>query len=253
MQQKATPTKRCAILIGNDRWGGISLPGVSKDIKALKQFLLSPYGGSWHPSEILEIYSPNSRQYFIKLLKGISEVYDYIFIYFAGHGQLSTYLDPIFIFPGKTEIALADIKSAFENKPVLMISDSCQGLPEYRQGGILKEELEFISPIDPVKEFKARRRFDKALVSLSPMFVYASAVSPGQSAKEGAIGGCYTQHLIDACQFIIDDTSKQPGVYDISYPHSIASLAVETITSREQRPSISGIHNSLQPPFLIKL
>ncbi len=251
--QRKVPVKRCAILIGNDRWGGKFLPGVSKDIEALKQFILSPEGGSWNETEILELNSPHQAEYFFDILSEVAQKSEYVFIYFAGHGELSCYLTPSFVFPGNAEISLDDIKQIFQNKPVLMISDSCQGIPEYKQGGRITESLRMFSTGDPVKEFKARRTFDKELRVLPPMFTYASAVSPGQSAKEGSEGGYYTQNLLKACKFILDNSEIESGVYGICDPHHIASQAVETVTCRAQRPRIGGYTRTFQPPFLVKL
>jgi len=245
--------KRCAIIIGNDRWGGDFLPGVAHDIDAIKAFLRSPYGGAWNNNEIFEVVKPINKSTFILLMTKTAEEHEYVFIYFGGHGELSGLGVPTFVLPGGECITLDEIKQGCINKPTFMISDSCQGIPHYKDGGVLTEGLKMFSVTDPVLEFRSRRMFDKELQLLPTMFTYASAVSPGQFASEGDNGGLYTQNLINACKNIIDNKQEENGVYGICYPHSMAALAVRTNSSNRQRPCISGYNRTYQPPFLVKL
>lgn len=253
MMKCEIPVKRIAILIGNDKWGGDLLPGVRHDLEAMKIFLQSPAGGAWHPSQIFDINTQISKQSFVSCLyKAIEEGYDYFFIYFGGHGELSRMNVPLFILPGGDSIELDEIRAILSTKPVLMISDSCQGIPEYEDGGVLNESQRLFSTGSVIENFRAQRAFDNELCKLPPMLTYASAVSFGQFANDTDAGGLYTQSLLGACADIIKSNSET-GVYGICYPHTIAAQQVISRSNGEQRPSIRGYNRTYQPPFLVKL
>ena len=247
------PTRH-AIIIGNDRWGGGRfLPGVAIDLEAIQNFLLSLYGGAWMPTEMTVIMQPISRDHFFSSLRhAVENGVDYFFIYFGGHGSLNRYGSPEFVLPGGDRISLDEIKDELREKAVLMISDSCQGNPDYRQNPILNEDLRRHPVYDPDLMQRARILFNEVLENLPRLFVYASAVCPGQSAEEDANGGTYTQNLLNGCQFMVGSQTYGNGVYDIGIPHQLASLAVETYTGHRQRPVLYQADNALQPPFLIK-
>ena len=247
------PVKRCAIIIANDRWGGDLLPGVAHDIDAIKSFLLSPAGGAWIPESIFDIVKPIGRNTFLQLLeKAVEEGYEYFFIYFGGHGELSKAFIPSFVLPGGEEVDLNSIKSVLSSKPALMISDSCQGIPEYGQGGTLNESQRMFSSGKVTENFRAARLFDRELRKLPPMFTYASAVSAGQFAGDTDAGGLYTQNLLQACNRIRKEEDKNQ-VVGICYPHMLASEAVLRQSGGKQKPGISGYNRSFQPPFLVIL
>lgn len=250
--KRFTPVKRCAILIGNGKWGGSYLGGVLKDLDNMKQFLLSPYGGAWNNIEIFDIVKPISKDTIFQILNKATIDYEYLFIYFSGHGELSRFGDPLFVLPGGEEISLGEIKKVCNSRPTFMISDSCQGIPNYADGGILTESLKIFSATDVVKEFKARRDFDKWIRTLPPMFTYASSVSPGQYAGDGNLGGCYSYKLLLACEKIVS-SNNDDGVYGICYPHTLAAQIVSKLSNGEQTPSISGYNRTFQPPFLVKI
>lgn len=250
--KRFSPVKRCAILIGNDRWGGDYLGGVSKDMDNMKQFLLSPYGGAWSSKELFDFVRPISHNSMLQIIRNATKEYEYLFIYFSGHGELSRYGDPLFVLPGGEEISLSEIKQNCSSKPVLMISDSCQGIPNYADGGILTESRKMFSATNAVKGFKARRDFDKYLRNLPPMFTYATAVSPGQYASDSSNGGLYSYKLLDVCREIIEG-NDETGVYGICYPHTLASRMINLRSKGTQVPYISGYNRTYQPPFLVKL
>ncbi len=247
------PVKRCAIIIGNDRWGGDLLPGVAHDVDAIKSFLLSPAGGAWIPESIFDIVKPIGRDTFLQLLaKAVMEGYEYFFIYFGGHGELSKTFIPSFVLPGGEEVDLDSIKTVLSSRPVLMISDSCQGIPEYGEGGALNESQRLFSSGEVAENFRASRLFDRELRKLPPMFTYASAVSVGQFAGDTDAGGLYTQKLLQVCSRILKEEGKNQ-VVGICYPHMLARESVLRQSGGKQKPSISGYNRSFQPPFLVVL
>ena len=73
---------RKALLIGAP---GDDLPGVTKDIANLKDFLLSDAGGAWESREIETLIDP-SRILVDSKLSALS-LSDYSFVFFAGHGR----------------------------------------------------------------------------------------------------------------------------------------------------------------------
>lgn len=250
--RRFSPVKRCAILIGNDRWGGNKLPGVPKDMDAMKYFLLSPSGGAWENTETFDIVQPISKVQFLNCLRKATSNYEYLFIYFSGHGELSRAYDPLFVLPGGEEVSLNEIKTICTSIPTLMIADSCQGLQKFGDGGILTEGRKMFSVTDPLKMFKARRAFDKELRVLPSIFTFVSSVSPGQYAGDGNLGGRYSYNLLLACEKIVNGNDED-GVYGICYPHTLAAQMVSKMSNGEQTPSISGYNRTFQPPFLVKL
>lgn len=248
---------RRAILIGNDRWGGDRLPGVPRDMEAMQSFLLSPAGGAWRSDSIIRIDTPFSKNALIQNLnQDLRYGVEYFFIYFSGHGELSRQGAPKFVLPGGDEIELNEIKAVLATKPVLMIADSCQGVPEYGAGGILTESRRMFSTGTTYEVLEARRMFDSALRRLPPMFTFASAVSPGEYANDSDLGGLYTYNLLQACRQTLK-TEPGPQVIGICYPHMLAARAVEAATANNQDgpqlPSITGYNRTFQPPFLVKL
>lgn len=185
-------------------------------------------------------------------IKAIEEGYNYFFIYFGGHGELSRTNVPLFVLPGGDSIGLNEVQAILSTKPVLMISDSCQGIPEYGYGGVLNESQRLFSTRGVVENFRAQKAFDNELRKFPPMLTYASAVSFDQFANDTDAGGLYTQSLLDACADIIKNNSET-GVYGICYPHTIATQQVISRSNGGQRPSIRGYNRDYQPPFLVKL
>lgn len=247
------PAKRMGLLIGNDRWAGDFCPGVSLDIANMNKFLQSAAGGAWGVNELIVIRNRINKEVLIRIIKkAVSEGCEYFFIYFGGHGELRRIEDPLFVLPGGNEITLNEFKSLLVGQRVLMISDSCQGFPVYNQGGELNEGQRIFSSCNVTQKFKSRCAFDRAIRNLPPIFTYASAVSPGQSANDTDEGGLYTKKLLAACKNLLTSDDQQ-GVIGICLPHTMAAEAIRTSTGNEQKPCIRGYTRSNQPPFLVKL
>lgn len=251
--KRLSPVRRSALLIGNSKWGGNYLSGVSVDIDNMRQFLLSPYGGAWNDSEISVCDEPIGSEVFLnELAKEVAES-QYMFIYFSGHGELASADDPTYVLPGGEEIRYSDVRRECSGIPALFISDSCQGRPTYRDNEMLAESRKQFSITDSSLHIKARREFDEWLREMPAMITYASSVSPWECAADSSNGGLYSYELLKACRAIIASDDEESGVYGICYPHMMARRAVVAVSGGEQTPTISGYNRSYQPPFVVKI
>jgi hypothetical protein len=76
---------RYALLIdGSNINGEKHLPGAEKDVAAMREYLMSPVGGSWHDDEIEII---NQKPLKLIKLKLICHDKDFCLVYFSGHGS----------------------------------------------------------------------------------------------------------------------------------------------------------------------
>lgn len=79
--------RRAFLIGGNYQRPDNSLSGVGSDISAWKQYLMSPYGGSWAEDEILDL-SGRSKDNIVSMLQ-VGRTIDYSLVCFSGHGYLT--------------------------------------------------------------------------------------------------------------------------------------------------------------------
>lgn len=74
--------KKKALLIGNSR----NLEGTSKDMLDFQMFLMSEQGGAWEQDEIRALIDAPVAQLKCVIGEVKKESYDYVIVYFTGHG-----------------------------------------------------------------------------------------------------------------------------------------------------------------------
>lgn len=74
--------KRKAIVIAN---AADDLPGIDTDLNNIQSFLKSTSGGAWYSEEI-SVYRNPSRSDMLKELIRIKGCYDFLIVFFSGHG-----------------------------------------------------------------------------------------------------------------------------------------------------------------------
>ena len=246
---------RQALIIHNA--GGVRdwLDGVAIDVSRIRSFLMSDTGGAWEKSEITVTSRMCSMEalklYFLQHYLSV----DYYMIFFVGHGYYDAERGPMYALPNGQRISGEWLKEQTRRVPTLLITDSCQCIEKFGDGGVLRESRTFSWISDSERRNEYRRAYDNALGGLPEnMFVTASSVSPGEEAGENdAIGGYYIYSLVSVANDIASNGSSQSGIYGIGYAHHYAAEKVRKLSGERQTPLLEGYTRSHQPPFMIKL
>ncbi|MDG0801441.1 caspase family protein [Pectobacterium polaris] len=184
--------KSIAIIIANTE----GLPGVDVDIKNITSFLTSVEGGAWHENDIITLKN-SSRESIKEELSTIKNVYDFVIVFFTGHGGQNKKTDLLFI-NGKNEyIKLEDInnlafrqiniidccRSEVKDKELSMLSESSIGLESY--------------PDDRFDKPSARLEYARRIMESSHQQVTLYACSENEYSAETKNGGLYMSSLIN--------------------------------------------------------
>lgn len=180
--------KKLLLIISNND----GLPGVKKDVASIIKYFTSPIGGMWQNSEI-NCISDESRKTILTILNIIRiKKYDYLVIYFSGHGYYKRGTNVI-INNNKEEIAEEEFDKLANRQ--LTIFDCCRGFEEEESVGLsdLIKELKY----NREKIYTIRERFDKRIMRAKINAHYKLySCSKGEYSGENNDGGYYTQTLI---------------------------------------------------------
>lgn len=224
--------KRRAIILGNVD-GQLS---TNIDMEKVRNFLLSLNGGAWRPSEIIRKANISRDKLDRLLLDTKNGGYDYVFLYFSGHGEYNRgtviELNP----QGETisEQSLSNLASR-----QLCIYDCCRTLPKSQVDKVAFAMNNLSESTTLVGEY-ARLLFDERIMNAyeQQMSLYSCGID--ECSYDFGEGGIYTKHLIDAAMTFEDEYIL------VATAHSKASMP----TAFEARR-----HNEEQNPdfFMAKL
>jgi hypothetical protein len=217
---------RKAILIGSPGSGSNHLSGVSVDLKNVRNFLLSDYGGRWLPEEIITLSNPTYEQV-IKYVH--STKVEYNFIYFSGHGYTSP--------DNKRMLALCDKDvndTFFLNKShrQLVIIDACR---VYVRPGIsgVPEFAEPYSSFDGY--YEARELFNRYIKNSPYGKTIVHSTGEDQYSYDSLNGGYFTTALI----------KKAINVRSENYRPLFVSKLIDIL------PQISTVKGEVQRPEIV--
>ena len=115
---------RYALLIdGSNINGEQRLPGAKKDIVAMREFLMSPVGGSWRDDEIEII---NQKLFILIKVKLFCHKEDFCLVYFSGHGsEVNTGVPTVCLNNSEKDVPVRDLYPL--SKYGIVITDCCRG------------------------------------------------------------------------------------------------------------------------------
>lgn len=248
--------KRTALLISNPGEKTTDenyCRGVFVDVKNYKNFLTSPLGGAWEPSEIAEFYRPTCEQVDAAVSKLSS--YDYSIVLFSGHGYVSgSNQSTILEFKANEEYDSLNLRQNTTKRTIIL--DCCRK--------VYPERIEEKYAIDAmVKAFKlsldstkCRRAYDKEIEKCSQWsLVCYSCVKGEVSGDDGSNGGFYASSLIRAANRWFEqnnvDLSKYYDSYSVVEAHNAAIPYVSRLSDGKQNPDISKSKSGPYFPFAI--
>lgn len=219
--------KKLAIIFGNNN----GLPGVVKDCNRIDAFLRSPFGGCWADNEI--VYLPfeitiEKLRNFIEKVKQCS--FDYIFVYFSGHGGSRDKHTVLEINSKKEQIELRELLHL--SKRQLTIVDCCRypcDMPSEEDFSFTKSIKEESSSITPF----IRKAFDNRLLQAFPQSVVVYSCSDGEYSDDLGNGSRFTNALLDS-MYAIDKQYKL-----VSEVFSEASISTSESSDYSQNPKMS--------------
>ena len=171
--------KRRAFLIGGDyKKPGDYLSGISADIVAWKQYLMSSYGGCWTGDEIVDL-SGSSKEYISTVLQAASMI-DYSLVCFSGHGYLAKDKWGFSV----TKVWINDVVEMSERELnpgsswTMMLLDCCRKGPGYEKIALANESLNMSL------QYNTRTIFDNELLKCEKGLVTVYAAGEGEGAAD---------------------------------------------------------------------
>lgn len=204
---------RQAILIGAPSVKP-ELPGVTIDMRDIKQYLLSNKGGAWRADEIVTLSDPSSTAVYKQIES--ARYKDYVFISCSGHGEhrVGKGLDETVMYVKDNEtVSINNINP--RNKRHLVIVDVCRNLVKIEKmeetRAAIKAFMESAAmPID------YRKIFDDAVMANPEGRIVAYSCDINQSAGDDGSGGVFTQELLAAPKSFSPTNSNRYGIVKIN-------------------------------------
>jgi len=237
---------RKALLIGTP---GIDLPGVAKDLSNYQQFMLSPLGGLWSPSEIVTLQNPSKNEVSEQLATLRSA--DYSMVIFAGHGSHPKQNGSTFIAlqPG-VEMNVDTLKVGAPKHT--MILDCCRKL----ERAVLTEDViaKADSQVLELNPLDCRKYYDQTITQCENGLVILFACEIDETAGESSTtGGHYSSALLNVVKnwraTINIDTSKNYRTLSITKAHNLAVPIVQQKTGNRQNPTSEYPRSTPHFPF----
>ena len=213
---------RQAILIGAPSVKP-ALPGVTKDVNEIKNFLKSQKGGVWREDEII-ILLDKPRDAVIKCVES-AKLKDYVFITCSGHGehQIGKNIDETVMCLNEHEtISINSINP--QNKRHLVIVDVCRTIVKIQESSEVLSKASVMDSAIRKNDVDYRKRFDDAVMASSEGRIVAYSCDINQTAGDDGTGGYFTQELLKSPKYI-SQQSVSNGIVDISKAFDIAKAA----------------------------
>ena len=245
---------RKALIIGSP---DNNIPGVNVDIKNINSFLLSAIGGAWKDSELINLTNPTIEE--VRNQISLLKLFDYSFVFFAGHGYYSMRKDSTILNINTTQ-ELDSIELRQGASKHTLILDCCRKLKDDR---ILKEAAMESLTFDSANQQKptaseCRKYFNKKIEKCSPGLVVMNSCDLNEYAGESADrGGYYTSSLIKSSQnwandkLLSIDLRKNYATYSTQQCHDDASIRVKQLSGNRQNPVFEGPRSENKFPFAI--
>lgn len=232
-------TTRTAIIICSPSKGEQYLRGAAKDLRNMKNYLLSPRGGSWHEREIYCLNDPSWPELKL-LLSSLNSTYQ--FIYFAGHGcsdeNKARYIEL------KHNALVEDTALFTVVSKQLIVIDACRNY------------YPMISGISPAEEYlnftgeSSRSVFDRC-IQASPdgkLIIHATQDNAEAAEERNGRGGAFTLSLLTTALNLKTGIPYCP----VGIKQLMPTVKKVLLSERyEQTPTIAYDEGDLRVPFLI--
>jgi hypothetical protein len=239
--QLSIPPIRKAVLIGSPGYGNNLLHGVKNDLENVCEFLMSPRGGMWRPSEITVLTDPTIDE----VIAAIHSSYaDYQFVYYSGHGyQDHSGIDCICL--DGNDMQDNYLFNAHCPRQLLVL-DSCRKYYHTISG--FPKELEQWQYADGYSA--ARKIFDNYILNSPPgkMKMYAAAAGEVAIDNRYGHGGEFTLALLKGIY-----NSKVDKGYVAIFPEKALALAKQNLIQERQKqvPEIVNVEGKLHVPLAL--
>jgi hypothetical protein len=196
--------KRKAIIIANQ---DLLLTGVSKDIDHIKNFLKGISGGAWNSDEIEVNINPSLSS--LKLSLAIDRLmgYDYMMVFFTGHGGHKREQTYVQINNDKQLIAQSELENLCKKQ--INIYDCCRSeieeLKEARNS-VTFDSLDFSDSLR-LNRMEARRLYENQIQRAKPQQLILYSCSLNEYSQDESYGALYLTNLLkdanrfDNCQY----------------------------------------------------
>jgi len=218
--------------------------GVESDFANIIAFLKSPSGGGWNrKTEILPLRNPSKRK-ILDIIKKLN--FDYILIYFSGHGKHSFPDNQSYLFLNENEeIGINELISRSSRH--LIISDACRTIMPDDFSNWQPERIKFPSTLSIAE---SRSIFDRHLEECDFGTVHIHSCDKKGEALAVNEGGYHTLSLLHSSQNWTQEINQFNLLpIDVAFNYSVNYL--QEFYPTDQEPKIYGKKN-LRFPFAVK-
>ena len=179
------------LMIGNTD----DLPGVPIDISNYYDFFISPTGGSWHDEEI-DILINSTQHELLETIADIQEAdYDYVIVYFSGHGEETSDGTILYINGQSETILLHNLTDLSERQ--LLIINCC------RSHHRIPEGINIDSTALSLSHDSTRQAYEELIQFSAPQQVILFSCDDDESTWATQEGGFYSRYLLDAIEIAL--------------------------------------------------
>ena len=230
---------RTAVIICSPGQGKKYLRGAVKDLRNMKNYLMSPRGGSWLEREIYCLNDPDWGDLRL-LLRSLNSTYQ--FIYFAGHGCSDENKKRFIQLKDGTLVEDTALFTVVSKQ--LIIIDAC------------RTYYPMVSGIPPAEEYlnfsgeSSRAVFDRS-IQASPngkIIIHATQFDAEAAEERYGRGGAFTLSLLTTALNFRTGLAYRP----VGIKQLLPDVKKVLISERyEQTPTIAYETGNLHVPFLI--
>lgn len=226
--------KNKAIIIANT----VGLPGVDVDIENINSFLTSVEGGAWDKDDIV-MYKNPSREGLKAKLSAIRNTYDFVIVFFTGHGGQNKNSDLLFLNEKNECISVSDINNLALRQ--INIIDCCRSEVTDEELSTMFESVAALENYngERLNKISARLKYKRRIMASSPQQITLFACSDSEYSMDTKNGGLYTSSLINkAYSFPQVDKAFQ------------TALATHTAISSKVTSKAKALGNKQNPDYL---
>jgi len=198
--------KRKAIIIAN---AADDLSGVDTDLNNIQSFLKSTSGGVWYSEEI-SVYRNPSLSVMLKELIRIRGRYDFLIVFFSGHGG-RTSTETAICLNDNDELLLESQLSGLSARQI-NIFDCCRTRisdvmleSAFSKSAVMGLEHFTDGMLDPLS---ARELYEKRIADAAPQQISLYSCSQDEYSLDTARGGLYLKEFIEQASDFTDNSAQ---------------------------------------------
>jgi hypothetical protein len=196
---RKTLMKKKAIIIANQDG---KLTGVSKDIEHIQEFLKSIPGGAWNTDEIELHINPSLSSLRLSLAIDKLSKYDYMMVFFTGHGGHKRQETYVQINNDKQLIAQSELENLCNKQ--INIYDCCRSEIEELKEARASLSMDSYSFSDSLRlsRIQARQIYNNQIEKAKPQQLILYSCSLNEYSQDESYGALYLTNLLrDANNF----------------------------------------------------